>query len=98
MLYDETQTIHIPGDFNGDGRTDVLKWQEDGNIHLFMSYGDGTFNAISNPPGIGNMPYWKAHTAHVSGDYNGDGQFTENAIVAPPEENFSEEGRKSFEN
>jgi hypothetical protein len=36
----------LTGDFNGDGRTDILRWSNDPNQNvLFLSNGDGTFTA-----------------------------------------------------
>jgi len=71
----QPRTIFIPADFNGDAKTDVLKWQYDGNNHLFLSKGDGTFYAIANPPAIGNMTWTReGKTAHLHGDFNGDGK------------------------
>ncbi len=64
----------IPGDFNGDGKTDFIKqngtsWQ--GLATLYLSNGDGTFTARDmGSPGIWNRDY----TNFITGDFNGDGK------------------------
>jgi hypothetical protein len=72
------QTTHVLGDFNGDGKTDVLKWQTDGNTHLFLSNGDGSFYARYQPPGIGALGWQPPSASYPSGtlpgDFNGDGK------------------------
>jgi hypothetical protein len=67
------------GDFNGDGRTDVL-WdyqgtyadgRSSGNRNLWLSNGDGTFSIVSNLAGKnGSYVGWRA----TLGDFNGDGK------------------------
>jgi hypothetical protein len=58
----------VPGDFNGDGRLDVLSVGL-GGVNLLLGSGDGTFQA----PRPVSMPVGGAHTV-VAGDLNGDGR------------------------
>lgn len=65
------------GDFNGDGKMDVLWDQEDNNglstgfRILWMGKGDGTFTVVSNVAGQdGTLTGY----APVLGDFNGDGK------------------------
>jgi hypothetical protein len=55
------------GDFNGDGRPDLVVAGFDGQAHILLNNGDGTFhngNSLS-APGVA--------TSVVVGDFNGDG-------------------------
>lgn len=63
------------GDFNGDGRQDILVWDDDATQnHLWLSNGDGTFTGVAQPlpgaPQIGhsNGCYFASIT-----DFNADG-------------------------
>jgi hypothetical protein len=66
--------FHLTGDFNGDGKTDILSWQSDGNVNLFISNGDGTFRRTYQPAGIGAQGWWQGNTAMPTGDFNRDGK------------------------
>lgn len=64
---------NIAGDFNGDGRTDVLEINYSGDGQpstVFLSKGDGSFTGVSEPsfsdPGLG--------TVALPGDYAGNGK------------------------
>jgi hypothetical protein len=62
-------TIHAVGDFNGDGKTDIL-WQNSstGQVEIWLMNG----TALSSTGNLGNVfPPWSI--AGV-GDFNGDGK------------------------
>jgi hypothetical protein len=66
----------LPGDYNGDGKTDVALTGVNGwtTVPVAMSNGNGTFSVTNT--GVVNFPIWSA-TAGVKilpGDYNGDGK------------------------
>ncbi len=56
------------GDFNGDGRADLVAANYDGNVSVFFGNGDGTFQAAVNY-GAGDIMYSVA-----VGNFNGDGR------------------------
>ncbi|MBO1058679.1 MAG: hypothetical protein HEQ27_20060, partial [Dolichospermum sp. JUN01] len=64
------------GDFNGDGKTDLIHFVNNGNgyVHVWNSKGDGTFDvksAFTPAPGYGvNANNFNYQT----GDFNGDGK------------------------
>ncbi|MFD2452217.1 FG-GAP-like repeat-containing protein [Ideonella paludis] len=68
------------GDFNGDGRTDILRWHNTPALNqLWLSKGDGSFTQIPNgtSPGQFNLPHQLfrddgCFTSFVS-DFDGDG-------------------------
>jgi len=63
-----------PGDFNGDGITDIVNLQNNGDNWLALSNGDGSFTDILHPQGL-TRNYWGngSITRQLLGDYNGDG-------------------------
>lgn len=59
----------LVGDYNGDGRSDILNGVEGPTWTCFLSNGDGTFNVVSAPNTWGT---WNGTTL-LQGDFNGDG-------------------------
>lgn len=71
----------IPGDFNGDGKTDLIRqekngWDDDniGTFQVYFSKGDGTFDVITpqNPSYQTDMK--GDYVNIIPGDFNGDGK------------------------
>ena len=58
------------GDFNGDGRDDVLWRNDNGTIREWLGQSDGTF--VGNTAHVNFVPAAGAHVVGI-GDYNGDG-------------------------
>lgn len=70
----------LTADFNGDGRTDLLRWSENGaENELWLSRGDGTFQQMPNGGGTGqfglSQQLMSANGCYFSMvlDANGDG-------------------------
>jgi len=59
---------YVPGDFNGDGKTDLVITTATGS-YWYFSNGNGTF---SNPYTRADLPL--GSVAYVPGDFNGDGK------------------------
>lgn len=61
------------GDFNGDGRTDLVHFVSSTHVNIWLSNGDGTFGVV-----IGSIP-WAGYNLSANnynyklGDFNGDG-------------------------
>ncbi|MFD7836189.1 FG-GAP-like repeat-containing protein [Streptomyces sp. NPDC059761] len=67
------------GDFDGDGRDDLVAWYDYSNgtdsLNTFISKPDGTFNAPYSAWTAPATGYWYASMPQlVAGDYNGDGR------------------------
>jgi autotransporter-associated beta strand protein len=60
--------LQVTGDFDGDGKDDILSWQTDGT--LLVSEMDGTSFKVQGSPGLVD-PIW--HVAGVA-DFDGDGK------------------------
>ncbi len=63
---------HMLGDFNGDGKTDVLFINMDGTLTVALSTGT-SFTTSSTPQPWGHAG-WGDPERHMLGDFNGDGK------------------------
>ncbi|MCA2520501.1 FG-GAP-like repeat-containing protein, partial [Microcystis sp. M63BS1] len=74
---DENNSEQLIGDFNGDGKDDIVNLQSDGisNNWIALSKGDGTFNLIARAQGLSNG-FWghENNSEQLIGDFNGDGK------------------------
>ncbi|EJL90074.1 FG-GAP repeat protein,virulence plasmid B protein, partial [Herbaspirillum sp. CF444] len=81
----------IVGDFNGDGKTDfaLAGDDQDTNIYVFLSKGDGTFTASTQLLKAGWHFGARISSAYqtVIGDFNGDGK-TDFAFVGDDESHY----------
>lgn len=75
VLGNSTATIGATlGDFNGDGKTDILRWSNDPSSNvLYLSNGDGTFNGLSVFNGI-LLSNNTSTLGSLVNDFNGDGK------------------------
>jgi hypothetical protein len=75
-LFDPNGSMGIvQGDFNGDGRTDILRWGDDSSQNaLYLSNGDGSFSSAANF-NITTQNLFKSDGCYASvvADVNGDG-------------------------
>lgn len=65
----------LTGDFNGDGRTDLLRWASTASLNqLYLSRGDGTF-ALVDRFNLTDQTLFKSDGCYstVAADFNGDG-------------------------
>jgi hypothetical protein len=62
------------GDFNADGKTDILRWYDDPTYNaVFLSNGDGTFVQASSPT-YAQFGHSNGAAGSLVGDFNGDGR------------------------
>lgn len=66
-------SMFTPGDFNGDGLTDFMVLQTDGNHYMGICLGNGTFTKVEYVPGLEYRRYNRDRAFLTSGDFNGDG-------------------------
>lgn len=86
------ETLPVPygaliADFNGDGRSDVLRWAADPSKHaLFLSKGDGTFRTSTtfNFNGITLKDTTEGKVDFLLGDFTGHGNVEILRMVANP--------------
>lgn len=62
--------VFSPGDFNGDGKTDVIGNKTDGTLWLWPGNGTGGFGTAAQ---IGTNG-WEVYDLFSPGDFNGDGK------------------------
>ncbi|MEL6867989.1 MAG: VCBS repeat-containing protein, partial [Bacteroidota bacterium] len=70
---DANDYLFYPGDFNGDGLTDLIHFVNSHNAHVWISNGDGTFQIL---PAF-NLPNYGMNGNNYNyqtGDFNGDGR------------------------
>jgi RHS repeat-associated protein len=80
LKFDDGANI-IPGDFNGDGRTDFLRqekgsWDNDcaNTFNVFFSRGDGFFDKVTPDTNAEQCDMRGDFTNVFTADYNGDGR------------------------
>ncbi|OMH30405.1 FG-GAP-like repeat-containing protein [Motiliproteus sp. MSK22-1] len=61
------------GDFNGDGRTDMIHFPNDGISHVWLANGDGTFTVNDFKPDANYNFEGDGGYRYRTGDFNGDG-------------------------
>jgi large repetitive protein len=64
-------TAFVGGDYNGDGRWDLVARGKSGALYFFPGTGTGTLGSRRQ---VGSSTSWNNYTAFVGGDYNGDGR------------------------
>ncbi|MGW0120200.1 FG-GAP-like repeat-containing protein [Streptomyces sp. NPDC003327] len=68
------------GDFDGDGRDDILTWYDYGDGHdamITFTYNPATGKFDRNDPAAWSVPsghFWRQNLKIVTGDFNGDGR------------------------
>ena len=69
MIVGRTISGFTVGDVNGDGKTDVAVWVEDGLLFILLGDGTGHFNVLNSRGLLGIQPSFM-----LLADFNGDGK------------------------
>jgi hypothetical protein len=65
----------LAGDFNGDGKADLISTNSAGGQSVYLGNGDGTFRTgIPLPPSPNGTPFLDGSRSQLVGDFNGDGK------------------------
>ncbi|OJF11021.1 FG-GAP repeat domain-containing protein [Couchioplanes caeruleus] len=71
--WDSFTAVFSPGDFNGDGNSDVIARLATGELRLYRGNGKGGWIDSANSPIIGSTGWGKFTAIFSPGDFNGDG-------------------------
>jgi phage gp16-like protein len=75
LMKNEANYKFLTGDFNGDGKTDILHIVNSSYLHVWISKGDGTFEIKTRFPAQDGYVMNNAAGYHFTvGDFNGDGK------------------------
>ena len=62
------------GDFNGDGKSDLIHFVSNDYVHVWLAKGDGTFDIKARFPAANGYPVAANSYNYIPGDFNGDGK------------------------
>lgn len=65
---------YLSGDFNGDGRTDLLHLPDDHHFNVWLSLGNGRFTVRGFNHPVNSPPNDDLRYFFIPGDFNGDGR------------------------
>lgn len=77
----------MPVDIDGDGRTDLIRWEDDPTRNVFyMSNGDGTFRSVATNLNTADYALKKSDGTKdfITGDFTGNGNIEILRMVAAP--------------